>query len=105
MLMFRNSVRSVLSRRRVAAAAAAVLVLGSASLCGCRSSKPNMPTEAHSHPPMVLLLAPGDELGISFMGADQLNMVQRIRRDGHITLHLIGDIKAAGKTVGQLQRS
>ena len=50
-----------------------------------------------------MTLAPGDELEISFLEAPDLNTVQKIRRDGRISLSILGDIEAIGKTVSGLK--
>jgi protein involved in polysaccharide export with SLBB domain len=49
------------------------------------------------------LLAPGDTIKVSFTTAPELNQSQRIGPDGRISLPLVGDVFAAGKTTGQLQ--
>jgi len=51
-----------------------------------------------------MMLSAGDELEIVCLGAPDLNTSQPIRRDGKITLGLIGDYEAAGKTVEGLQK-
>jgi polysaccharide export outer membrane protein len=51
-----------------------------------------------------LLLREGDSLRVSFPGAPTLNTVQQIRRDGYITLPLVGEFKAAGLTPGQVEQ-
>ena len=69
---------------------------------GCRTSSIELPNDlaASAQSPT---LAEGDILQISFIGATNLNSKQRIRRDGTVDLPLIGDIKAAQKTLGELQ--
>jgi protein involved in polysaccharide export with SLBB domain len=49
------------------------------------------------------VLAPEDVLKISFTGAPELNQTQKIPADGKLSMPLIGDVYAAGKTLGQLQ--
>ena len=78
--------------------------LAVAVLAGCYSPpRRNLYPKEHSQPYDVLMLGAGDELGISFFGSPELDTVQRIRRDGHVTLQLIGDVKVAGMTPGKLQ--
>lgn len=62
------------------------------------------------HVPVSLTLAdsamrigPGDELEINFFGAPELNLVQRVRPDGKISVRLFGDVQAAGKTPLDIQ--
>ena len=50
-----------------------------------------------------IILREGDALKIVFPGAVNLNTDQFIRRDGKITLQLVGEITAAGMTPTQLQ--
>jgi len=45
-----------------------------------------------------MLLGPGDELEISFLGAPDLDTVQRIRRDGKISMRILGEVHAANRT-------
>lgn len=49
-------------------------------------------------------LREADVLRITFPGADNLDTVQTIRRDGKITLPLIGEVVAAGKTPTALEK-
>lgn len=48
-------------------------------------------------------LVPGDVVRISFTGARQHDVTQRIRPDGRISLPLVGEVTASGKRVGALQ--
>ena len=51
-----------------------------------------------------MLLREGDVVKISFPGAPSLDATQTIRRDGKITLDMVGEIKAAGLTALDLQK-
>jgi polysaccharide export outer membrane protein len=73
-----------------------------AAFSGCSTNNPDYePTDSvtnkvdKSEP---ILLREGDVLKIAFPGAPNLNTTQQIRRDGKITLPLVGDVFAAGKT-------
>jgi polysaccharide export outer membrane protein len=57
----------------------------------------------HSVPPLIMPLAAGDVVELSFFGAPELNVTQAIRRDGKITLRLIGELQAAGKRPDELR--
>src|SRR5262249_14634843 len=48
-------------------------------------------------------LNPGDVVKISFPAAPELNQTQKIGTDGALSLPLIGEVHAAGKSPGQLQ--
>jgi len=99
-----NALQRRLGRSRFAnVASVTVLSFAVVAIAGCRSTRPNWSVEEHSHPPLILRLLPGDELNIEFLGAEQLNITQSVRRDGFITLRLVGDVMAAGKTIKELQ--
>ncbi len=51
----------------------------------------------------VLIIQEGDVLKISFPGAQNLDTQQQVRRDGRITLSVIGEVLAAGLTPAELQ--
>ena len=46
----------------------------------------------------------GDVVKVSFPGAPSLDTTQQIRRDGKITLALIGDVQAAGLRPSELEK-
>jgi polysaccharide export outer membrane protein len=82
----------------------ALLTVALALISGCTTLQPLDPAAGHDVPPAGLMtLAPGDTLEISFLEAPDLNTTQRIRRDGRISLNILGDIKASGETVGGLK--
>jgi len=54
--------------------------------------------------PESLVLREGDVLKISFPAAPNLNTAQTIRRDGRITLPLVGEFQAAGKTPSSMEK-
>lgn len=68
----------------------------------CRSFNPDQLPEVPV-PATSSLLNEGDMLQITFPGATNLNTNQKIRRDGTINLPLIGDTKAAEKTLAEFQ--
>ena len=49
------------------------------------------------------IIGPSDELNISVWNEAQLNRTVPVRPDGMISLRLINDVKAAGKTTAQLR--
>jgi protein involved in polysaccharide export with SLBB domain len=75
---------------------ALILLLGT----GCQTTK-KTPTVLTSRTPSSLVA--GDTVKISFPAAPELNQSQKIGADGTLSLPLIGEIAATGKTVGQLQ--
>jgi protein involved in polysaccharide export with SLBB domain len=76
--------------------AALVLLLGT----GCQAPK-KAPQQLTSRTPSYLVA--GDVIRISFPAAPELNQTQKIGSDGSLSLPLVGEVAAAGKTVGQLQ--
>lgn len=78
-----------------------------ALITGCQSpdQKPVKPGAGLSSPDTRVVLAAGDQLDIRFFYTPELNDLQLIRADGKITLQLVGDVDAAGKTPAQLQKS
>jgi polysaccharide biosynthesis/export protein len=48
-------------------------------------------------------LSAGDTIKITFGGAPELNQTQKIRADGKVGLPLVGEVRAAGKTLPALQ--
>lgn len=51
-----------------------------------------------------LVLREGDTIRINFPAAPNLNVVQAIRRDGRITLPLVGEVQASGLTPTELEK-
>lgn len=47
-------------------------------------------------------IRPGDKLDVKFFYAPELNDLQPVRTDGRVSLQLVGDIQAAGKTPNEL---
>jgi polysaccharide export outer membrane protein len=69
--------------------------------CGETAGSANLASQAA--PPTRVTLAPGDTVRLTFSGASELNQAQKIRADGKLSLPLIGEFDAAGKTVSGLQ--
>lgn len=56
-------------------------------------------------PPETVTLREGDILKISFPGSPSLDTTQQIRRDGKVTLPLVGEVQAAGISTEALQQN
>ena len=90
----------------------AALVLLTALLPGCQSSKPSpelaqaaAEVQASSlNAPDKLVLREGDTIRINFPGAPNLSNIQPIRRDGKISLPLVGEMTASGLTPADLEK-
>lgn len=52
----------------------------------------------------TIVLREGDTVRVTFPGAENLNRVALIRRDGFVTLPLIGEFKAAGLTPHEMEQ-
>jgi polysaccharide export outer membrane protein len=74
---------------------------------GCQTDQSFTPPPATLHgtnATEIITLREGDVLKISFPGNANLNKTQPIRRDGMISLDLVGEVKAAGKTPKELEK-
>ena len=76
---------------------------------GCSTPEPQFEltsTSIREEPqkPESIILREGDILRITFPGAPNLNTTQLIRRDGRITLSMVGEVMAAGKSVPVLEK-
>lgn len=77
------------------------------AVAGCASPKYqfNELSEQTTNRSEPVLLREGDILRILFPSAPNLNASQQIRRDGKITLQLVGEVDAAGLTAAQLEKA
>ena len=80
----------------------AFLAFVALALGSCQSPLPPLPNPPGPH--TAVRLSPGDVLTLSFAEESDLDQVQRIRRDGKISLPFLGEVTAAGKRVIDLQR-
>lgn len=62
------------------------------------------PTKATAKAKEVFTLQEGDVVRISFPGAPNLDSTQSIRRDGKITLAMMGEVLAIGRTPTELEQ-
>jgi polysaccharide export outer membrane protein len=62
------------------------------------------PVQQNTNATEVITLREGDVLKISFPANANLNTTQPIRRDGMISMLLIGEVKAVGKTPTELEK-
>ncbi len=117
--LLNNSVaeKKGLARKIRVAALLALLPLGLVLLtCGCQSTskeaKASEESAATEEPTSSststntgsIILREGDTVRITFPGAENLNRVVLIRRDGFVTLPLIGEFKAAGLTPHEMEQ-
>src|SRR5205814_4694241 len=80
-----------------------MLTLLAFALAGCETEIHSTTLSGQAEVPRHVILAPGDVVKLTFSSAPELNQSQKVRADGKLSLPLIGEVDAAGKTVGQLQ--
>jgi protein involved in polysaccharide export with SLBB domain len=80
---------------------AGLAIIAALFSAGCESPGP-YPQEAFV-PSRPVTLSPGDIVRLTFAGAPEWNQAQTIRADGRVSLPQVGDVRAAGKSVTQLQ--
>jgi polysaccharide export outer membrane protein len=78
------------------------VILTSVFLSSCELPVVN-PLPEQMVPPTSVNLVRGDVIKLTFAGAPELNQSQKIQADGKINLPLIGEVDAAGMTIGSLQ--
>jgi polysaccharide export outer membrane protein len=91
-------------RTAVGVATWVLLAAGLLGLMGCESAKPTPFEAADQMPSSSMKLSEGDVVRIVFPGATNLNMLQQIRRDGKMSLPLVGEVTAAGLTPDELEK-
>src|SRR5436309_11840662 len=79
----------------------AFLVFAALALGACQSPLPPLPNPPG--PKTAVRLSPGDVIKLSFAEDTDLDQVQRIRRDGKISVPYLGEVTAGGKRVIDLQ--
>lgn len=88
--------------RRASVLAAALAVIATLFSLGCKSAVPYPPDAMI--PSRPVRLSPGDVVRVAFSGAPELSQIQTIKADGNLSLPQIGEVRAAGKLLPQLQR-
>jgi len=115
----RNHLRSAPVRRWLSStagvAAGMVLVLSGCATQTASSPPPVAPASAQTAPvpvtipeaakvPEILTLREGDSIRVAFAGVPTMDTTLPIRRDGKITLPLVGEVEAVGLTPTALQQ-
>jgi len=75
----------------------AFLVFAALACGGCQSSLPPLPNPPG--PKTAVRLSPGDVIKVSYADETVPDQTQKIRRDGKVSLPLLGEVTAAGKRV------
>src|SRR5437667_3027583 len=79
----------------------AFLVFAALMCGGCQSPLPPLPNPPGPH--TAVRLSPGDEIKVAYADENVPDQTQKIRRDGKVSLPLIGEVTAAGKRVIDFQ--
>src|SRR6266496_4865395 len=79
----------------------AFLVFAALACGGCQTTQPPLPYPPG--PKTAVRLSPGDTIKVAFAEETDLDQTQKIRRDGKVSLPLIGEVTAAGKRVIDFQ--
>src|SRR5439155_26359500 len=75
----------------------AFLVFAALACSGCQSPLPPLPNPPG--PSTAVRLSPGDTIKVAYADESIPDQTQKIRRDGTVSLPLIGEVTAAGKRV------
>ena len=78
-----------------AVAVCVLLVVTTLVSCGCQSALPPLPNPPGPH--TAVRLSPGDVIKVAYADESIPDQTQKIRRDGKVSLPLIGEVTAAGK--------
>src|ERR1700745_2386551 len=81
----------------------AILTFLALAGAGCQTEVNSTTFSGQAEVPQHVILASGDVVKLTFSAAPELNQSQKVRADGKLSLPLVGEVDAAGKTVGQLQ--
>ena len=79
----------------------ALIAIAALACAGCQTKWPPLPYPPGPH--TAVRLSPGDTIKIAFAENADLDQTQKIRRDGKVSLPLIGEVQAAGKRIMDFQ--
>ena len=79
----------------------ALIAIAALACAGCHTQWPPLPYPPGPH--TAVRLSPGDTIKIAFAENADLDQTQKIRRDGKVSLPLIGEVQAAGKRIMDFQ--
>jgi polysaccharide biosynthesis/export protein len=78
-----------------------LLFFAALACISCQSPLPPLPNPPGPH--TAVRLSPGDVIKVTFAEESDLDQTQKVRRDGKVSLPLIGEVRAAGKRVIDFQ--
>ena len=84
------------------AASLSVFIVFVATGCSNNDAYPPVPAEAYKSKPNATLAA-GDEINVSYSGAPEMNTKQKIQANGKVSLPMVGDVSAAGRSITSFQ--
>lgn len=73
-------------------------------LSGCQAPAAAMPAKEDTKPQEVFTLQEGDVVKVAFPGAPNLDSTQTVRRDGKVSMALVGEVQASGRTPTELEQ-
>lgn len=79
----------------------AFVIFAALICCGCQTRLPPLPNPPG--PKTAVRLSPGDVIRVSYADESVPDQTQKIRRDGKVSLPLVGELTAAGKRVIDFQ--
>jgi len=82
-----------------------VLLTAIVLLSGCGTTQYTKVSETKPVEPGSLVLSEGDVVKVAFPSASNLDTTAQIRRDGKITLPVIGEVQASGLTASELEKT
>lgn len=88
---------------RITSLLAGVILAASMLFTGCATNQIPPSALAKDQHAEMIILREGDSLKITFPASPNLDSTQQIRRDGKITMPLIGEVSASGMTPDQLR--
>lgn len=94
-----DRIRRALARLRVGLGICVIL-----AGAGCQNQSASGPVGQVTSVPEVQTISEGDVLKIEFPGSTNLNTTQTVRRDGRISLSIIGEVVVAGMTPADLEK-
>ena len=96
-----EAVHRKLCRSRAVFCVSTLLVFAALACGGCQTPRPPLPNPPG--PKTAVRLSPGDVIKASYADETIPDQTQKIRRDGKVSLPLIGEVTAAGKRVIDFQ--
>jgi len=83
---------------------AGLLMAAALAFTGCATNQNTLPASSGAEHTETVVLREGDAVKIAFPGSPNLDTTQQIRRDGKISLSLVGEVDAVGLTPDALQK-